>query len=212
MFNNKLPSQFIFGLVIGFLYTIMCEFLVITIYNEYNNLISDTSNILYDETKLADTESPLTPDIVKQKNTYKITPPPVKATYLKIESVDIEGPIVYGIDGEEALKQGFWHYPASSYPTYNGVSTIFGHRRHHLPPAKDTFYNLDKVEKGDLIEITLEDGKKVNYEVTGKIEIYPSNLDEIISKTSNKSILNLVTCTPLGTDKMRLIITAEKVE
>ncbi len=212
MFDRKLPSQFIFGLVIGFLYTIISEFIVITIYNEYSKLITSTSDIFYEVTQVADNESPLTPDIVKQKNTYKITPPPIKATYLKIESAGIEGPIIYGTDGEKALKEGFWHYPASSYPTYNGVSVIFGHRRHHLPPAKDTFYNLDKVEKGEIIEITLEDGKKVNYEVTGKIEIYPSNLDEIISKTSNKSILNLVTCTPLGTDKMRLIITAEKVE
>lgn len=133
-----------------------------------------------------------------------------RGVYLKISSVNIEGPIVYGNNGEELLRSGFWHYPATVEAGGNGVSAIFGHRRYHLPPASDTFYNLDKVKVGDLVELRLENGINVNFIVVTVDIINPSELESVMSESTRKSKLKLITCTPLGTSEKRLIVTAEK--
>jgi len=150
-------------------------------------------------------------DVIKvESKKIKIDPRKHKANILQIDSATIKGPIVYGNDGEQKLREGFWQYPGTAYPGEKGVSVIFGHRRYHLPPAEDTFYYLDKVQKGDRIEIKLSNGTWLEYTVVKTEVIDPSQLGEVLSSQSNKSIIKLVTCTPLGTDNQRLIITARK--
>ncbi len=135
----------------------------------------------------------------------------VKAELLKIDKYQIQGPIIYGTDGEEIMKRGFWQYPASVNPGEEGLSTIFGHRRYHLPPAKDTFFYLDRVKKGDRLEIKLKNGKWLEYKVVKTYEIYPKELPKELNEVSKKSILKLITCTPLGTSERRLIVKAKRV-
>ena len=66
-------------------------------------------------------------------------------TYLYIDSIDVEGDISEGISSED-MDRGFWHFPTSVYPGEEGNSVIIGHRFQYIPPAKNTFYSLDKVE------------------------------------------------------------------
>lgn len=149
-------------------------------------------------------------NIKNESRAVEITPQENPASLIIINSVQIEGPVVYGQNGEELLRQGFWHYPGSAYPGEEGISIIFGHRRHHLPPAKDTFYNLDKVNVGNRVEIQLQDGTWLEYTVD-KIEVInPEDLYAAVTAQSDESLVKFITCTPLGTDKQRLIVTAEK--
>ncbi|MFC1780272.1 sortase [Patescibacteria group bacterium] len=159
----------------------------------------------------AGTDSLLTSTIINDSNSATITPRSNPATWLIIESASIEGNIVYGTNGEELLKQGFWHHPGSSYPGESGVSAIFGHRRYHLPPAMDTFYNLDKVSIGDRIELELEDGTWLEYSVTDLKVINPDQLNEEINEETDESIIKFFTCTPLGTALQRLVVVCERV-
>jgi LPXTG-site transpeptidase (sortase) family protein len=132
------------------------------------------------------------------------------ATKLIISSAQIDGTIVYGSDGEKLLREGFWHYPASAYPGEKGVSIIFGHRRYHLPPRTDTFYNLDKVNSNDMVQIELRDGTWLEYRVI-KVEIInPEGITGVFREESNDYLLKFITCTPLGTSNQRLIVTAKR--
>ena len=180
----------------------------------FASLFPEETNVLSEKDYIFDIpageDEILTPTLKNESRQIEISPRANPAKLLVIDSVQIEGPIVYGQDGEELLKQGFWHYPTTVYPGEKGVSVIFGHRRHHLPPAKDTFYNLDMVNIGNRLEIQLQDGTWLEFTVTNVEIINPEDLYSLVSQQSDEHLLKLVTCTPLGTDKQRLVVTAKK--
>lgn len=126
-------------------------------------------------------------------------------TYLLIPSIDVEGIVVEGISSND-MDRGFWHFPTSKYPGEKGNSVIIGHRFEYIPPAKNTFYNLDKVNIGDEI-IIKQDGDSFTFVVTN-IEVVEKNDISILENTQDYR-LTLVTCTPLWTSKQRLVITAK---
>lgn len=205
------------GLCLLFSTPIIGAFFIIN--SELNKLTNYFYEILYMNTESikqatkiqASEDTLLTPTIVEQQKTIQISPRSNPAVLLKIDSVSIEGTIVHGSNGEELLKRNFWHFPASAYPSEQGLSVIFGHRRAHLPPKKNTFYNLDKLKEGDIINIKLENEVWVEYIVINSEIVNPETLQDILNEQTDKYLLKLITCTPLGTDKQRLIVTAEKI-
>lgn len=132
-----------------------------------------------------------------------------KAVFLKVVSAEIEGPIVYGQDGDEMMRQGFWHFPGTVMPGEKGTSVLFGHRRYHVPPDKDTFYNLDKIQVGDIMEVQLEDNTWLTYKVISTVVVQPD--DFAILQSGLDYHLKLVTCTPLGSWTHRLVVTGELI-
>ena len=74
---------------------------------------------------------------------------------------------------------------------------------------KFIFMQLEKLEIGDTIYANYE-GKRYTYIVTKKEEVLPSQVDRLIYDT-NKPVMTLITCTPLGTALKRLLVTAEQV-
>ena len=126
-------------------------------------------------------------------------------TYLYIDSIDVEGNISEGISSSD-MNRGFWHFPTSVYPGEKGNSVIIGHRFQYVPPAKNTFFNLDKVQIGDEI-VVKNDEDTFRYIVTN-IEVVERNDVSILEQTSDYR-LTLVTCTPLWTSRQRLVITAK---
>lgn len=156
-------------------------------------------------------EDALLTDTVKAKSNYStIESNVIKSQILIIDSADINGPIVYGTNGEEQLKNGFWHHPGTKLPGEKGNTVIFGHRRYHLPPATDTFYHLDKVTIDDSVEIQLKNGDWLEYIVTNIEIINPNELNKVLTLKTQKDQIKLITCTPLGTSEKRLIVTAER--
>lgn len=144
------------------------------------------------------------------KNTNDNVSTNKKAVRLKVTSVGIDGPIVYGEDPNEMLKQGFWNYTAGANPGDEGSAIIFGHRIHHVPPATDTFYNLDKVKVGDMIEVEYEDGTRDYFEVVGK-SINGADDFSILSQAKNASYVKLVTCDNWDVWDERIVVTAKKI-
>lgn len=184
-----------------------------TLADGFNSLFEDNSPISENDYNFeipAGEDALLTSNIENDSRSIAITPRSNPASYVTMESAQIEGPVVYGQDGTEMLKQGFWHYPGSVYPGEKGTSVIFGHRRYHVPPAKDTFYNLDKVNVGNRVEIELQDGTWLEYTVINVEVINPEDLYAAITEQSDEYLIKFITCTPLGTDKQRLIVTAKK--
>lgn len=128
------------------------------------------------------------------------------ANMLIIPKIGAEINIVEG-KNENALFNGAWRLPGTSTPDDGGNTVIGGHRWRFRPPSKRTFYNLDKLEKGDEIQVIWQN-KEYLYRVR-EIKIVKPEEVEILENTTD-DILTLFTCTPLFSTKFRLVVVAEK--
>ena len=123
-------------------------------------------------------------------------------TKLFINSVSIEGNIFEGISAT-TMNRGFWHFPTSQHPGQRGNFVVIGHRYAKLPPSKDTFFNLDKVKVGDKINVEQIDNS-YTYIVTEVSVVEKNNIS--LLKNFEDYRITLVTCTPLWSDKQRLVV------
>jgi sortase A len=125
-----------------------------------------------------------------------------------IPAIGVDSPIVEGVD-ESALDRGAWHIPGTSTPDRGGNTVISGHRFRYLPPNNTTFYLLNKLRSGDLIQIQW-DNQLYHYRVTDTREVEPTQV-EILQNTTDTR-LTLFTCTPILSTARRLVITAQLEE
>jgi sortase A len=137
---------------------------------------------------------------------------------LIIPKLNIDVPVHFGISLDEvmsAMNNGVAHYRisgASAFPGEVGNTVITGHSAgdvYSSNPYKYIFSGLERLENGDLIYINYN-SVRYTYSVTKEEVVEPSNVDSLRVAT-NKPILTLVTCTPLGTSRYRLLVTAEQI-
>jgi sortase A len=74
---------------------------------------------------------------------------------------------------------------------------------------KFIFSGLERLGAGDLVYIDYK-GTRYTYSVTKKETVEPSDVAALVYETT-KPMLTLITCTPLGTSRYRLLVTAEQV-
>ena len=113
---------------------------------------------------------------------------------------------------QSALRSGVVHYPGTSLPGQTGNVVITGHSSYFpWDPGrfKDVFALLHDVDPGDQIIIYYNQEKFV-YEITEKEVILPDDIS--VLKQTPQDQLTLITCTPIGTNLKRLIVTATPVE
>lgn len=139
---------------------------------------------------------------------------------LIIPKINVDVPVVYGIGPDHnsqmaAMEKGVAHFSipgANSKPGEKGNTVLSGHSSNDLFDRGDykfIFAQLEKLNEGDSIYANYE-GKRYTYVVTKKEVVKPTQVDKLIYPT-DKPILTLITCTPLGTSLNRLLITAEQV-
>jgi sortase A len=143
-----------------------------------------------------------TQQLEKHQQEYGVVSVEEKKTVLTINSAEIEGMVVDGEDAN-AMDRGFWYYPLSVPPGKRGNTVIIGHRFLHIPPRKDTFFNLDKVKVGD--KIILEQDENIYTYTVVRIALTEKNNTAILEDTNDYRI-TLITCTPLWTSDERLVI------
>lgn len=119
---------------------------------------------------------------------------------LEIPSIDVSSNVEYvGLDSKrnmdvpkDAANVGW--YNLGPRPGERGSAVMAGHLDDpNGDPA--VFWDLKKLQKGDEIKITDENGKELTFEVT-RVEVYPFDefpLQEVFADTSGK-YLNLITC------------------
>lgn len=133
-----------------------------------------------------------------------------RENYVLINNIKVDGDLVSGDSKmqDTLLLRGFWLMDKKGVPNANEITTpvIFGHRQYKLPPETETFYDLDKLKVGEMIEIGFE-GKVYYYEVISSIVVDNSDWQSI-AQESFKAI-KLVTCTPLGSSSHRIVVTAK---
>lgn len=126
---------------------------------------------------------------------------------LRIPSIDVKVPVYHGT-AEDVLLEGAGHLEGTALPV-GGLGThavMTGHRG--LPQAA-MFTDLDKVEVGDEIEIDVF-GQTLVYRVTDSSVVLPTET-ALLRPQSGVDLISLVTCTPLGVNSHRIIVTAERV-
>lgn len=137
---------------------------------------------------------------------------------LIIPKLNVDVPIHFGISLSEvmpAMNNGVAHYRiagASAYPGEIGNVVITGHSAGDIyssNPYKYIFSGLERLEDGDLMYINYN-SVRYTYRVIKKEVVEPSNVAALVVNT-DKPLLTLVTCTPLGTSRYRLLVTGEQI-
>lgn len=137
---------------------------------------------------------------------------------LIIPKLNIDVPVAFNInynDTFEAMNHGVAQFMipgASALPGQIGNLVISGHSAGDIyssNPYKFIFSGLERLEPGDLIYINYE-SKRYTYQMTGSQVVEPTDVAALVYDT-NKPILTLITCTPLGTSRYRLLVIADQI-
>lgn len=139
---------------------------------------------------------------------------------LIIPKINVNVPVAYDIGNDnasqqEAMKHGVAHFAvpgANSRPGEIGNTPISGHSSNDVFEKGDykfIFAQLDRLESGDLIYADYK-GVRYTYSVTKKEVVWPNEWEKLVYPTT-KPIMTLITCTPIGTTRQRLLVTAEQI-
>lgn len=139
---------------------------------------------------------------------------------LIIPKINVDVPVVYGVGTDNAsqmaaMEKGVAHFGipgANSVPGQVGNTVISGHSSNDILDSGDykfIFAQLEKLQAGDTIYANYQ-GKRYTYVVTKMEIVKPTEVSKLIY-TTDKPVLTLITCTPLGTAEKRLLVTAEQV-
>lgn len=101
---------------------------------------------------------------------------------------------------------------ANSKPGQVGNTVLSGHSSNDIIDQgsyKFIFARLDQLANGDTVYANYQ-GKRYTYTVTKKEVVKPTEVSKLVYPT-DKPVMTLITCTPLGTSLNRLLVTAEQV-
>ena len=143
---------------------------------------------------------------------------------LMIPKLNVEVPVTFGAKNDlksmaKAMMNGVAHFSipgASAKPGEIGNFAISGHSAGNVyerTEYKFIFSGLTRMGAGDLIYMDYNN-QRYTYRVTGTRTVDPSNsasLREIAKSNPGKPMITLITCTPLGTSKYRLLVYGEQI-
>ncbi len=125
-------------------------------------------------------------------------------TRIVIPKINIDAPIVYGVDWED-LKKGVGHLPGSANPGERGNLYLAAHNDIY----GEIFRYLEKLEVGDEYFIYAGE-QKFHYVVKEKRIIQPTDVEVMLPTTEPVSTLQ--TCYPYLIDSHRLVVIGELAE
>lgn len=125
---------------------------------------------------------------------------------IQIPKIKVKDPMVEGVK-KSNLSAGIGHIPGTPLPGEPGNCAMAGHRNYTW---KKFFRRLDELAAGDEITI-LTQNETLKYTVTGKLVVEPDDVS-VLEGTNDRSVITLITCTPMYLHTHRLIVTAELVE
>lgn len=116
-------------------------------------------------------------------------------------------------DIQEGLKDGVVPHPISHPPDQMGNFFITGHSSYYAwddGRYKDVFALLHDIHPGETVYLYWQ-GKKYTYALEEERVIDPSDV-EVLRQPDDQQMITLMTCTPIGTNKKRLILRGHLVE
>lgn len=133
-----------------------------------------------------------------------------------IPKINVEAPIIYLTTTDnkqilDSIRNGVGHYQGTAQPGHVGNVFLTGHSSYYWwtkGKYNQVFALLDRMKTGDLVYLYAK-GQRYIYRVTKSFVVNPDQV-EVLAPT-DKAILTLMTCTPVGTNLRRLIVQADLV-
>ncbi|WP_349409527.1 class D sortase [Pseudalkalibacillus sp. SCS-8] len=131
---------------------------------------------------------------------------PLKNLHISIPKINLKTKVLEG-SSTDILKVAVGHLEGTGRLGVEGENFVaLGHRSH----VTGKFFNrLDELSVGDQIDF-IADNQGFHYKVIDKKIIEPTQL-EVLEPVKNKSIVTLITCHPMYSNKQRLVVVGEKV-
>jgi sortase A len=126
---------------------------------------------------------------------------------IKIPVIGVDLPIYHGT-ADETLTEGVGHLEGTALPV-GGVGTRSVLTAHRGLATSELFTNLDKVQIGDTFTIEVF-GEVLTYRVI-TIEVVEPEDSKALYPNPDLDLVTLVTCTPLGINSHRILVTGERV-
>lgn len=126
---------------------------------------------------------------------------------IRIPAIDVDLPIYHGTS-ETVLSRGVGHLEGTSLPI-GGSDTHTVLTAHRGLAQSRLFTDLDKLVEGDTFALEVF-GEVLVYRVFQKLTVQPED-NESLRQVAGKDLATLVTCTPLGINSHRILVTAERV-
>lgn len=145
-------------------------------------------------------------ELDRYKKTLNLTPGAPMA-WLQIKKVNVSLPVYHGTS-DATLKKGAGHLYGSSLPV-GGPSSRAIITGHSGDPQAKLFTHIHKLEEGDTVGLRVLQ-QELYYRVIETKVIEPTDVAglEIIDE---EDLLTLITCTPIGVNSHRLVVTAERI-
>ena len=137
-----------------------------------------------------------------------------------IPKINVDAPVIYGAASDtksqsKAMEKGVAHFSipgASAVPGEVGNAVFAAHSSNDAFAGGDykfVFAQNEKLVKGDIIYMNYN-GKRYTYKITSTEVVMPTEVSKVQINT-DKPMLTLVSCVPLGTAEKRLLIFAEQI-
>lgn len=124
---------------------------------------------------------------------------------IKIPSISCDLLLLEGSSSRE-LGYGAGHVLSTAMPGQVGNCAIAGHRDYTFGTY---FSRLDEVNINDIVEVEYQ-GSTYSYQVSEILTVEPTETS-VLSQPSDQTMLTLITCTPKGSSKYRLIVHAKLI-
>lgn len=126
---------------------------------------------------------------------------------VKIPAIDVDLPVYHGTS-EAVLEEGVGHLQGTALPV-GGPSTHSVLTAHRGLATAELFTRLDRVEAGDTFTIEVF-GEVLVYSVVQTRVVEPEDTESLVPR-QGEDLMTLVTCTPLGVNSHRILVTGERV-
>lgn len=126
---------------------------------------------------------------------------------LKIPAIDLDLPVYHGTS-EQVLYEGVGHLEGTALPV-GGETTHSVLTAHRGLATAELFTHLDRVALGDTFTIEVF-GQALVYRVVDTQVVEPEDTETLVPVVGS-DLVTLVTCTPLGVNSHRILVTGERV-
>ncbi|OKL46696.1 hypothetical protein BM477_07005 [Boudabousia marimammalium] len=124
-----------------------------------------------------------------------------------VPKADVDVPIYHGTS-ENTLLKGAGHLQGTSLPV-GGAGTRAVITAHRGLAEATMFTHLDKIEVGDDFSLNIFE-EVLAYRVI-EVQVVEPEDSEAIKPVEGKDLVTLVTCTPLGINTQRILVTGERI-
>ncbi len=155
--------------------------------------------------------------IIAQPNGSLVVGPESK---IYIPKIRVDSDVIYDTTPDQvsqlkAMERGvawFGIAGANSKPGQVGNTVLSGHSSNdwlESGNSKFVFARLEQLQLGDMIYLHYNT-TRYSYTITKREIVKPTEINKLVYKT-DRPVLTLITCTPLGTSEKRLLLTAEQI-